>query len=434
MIFLVPLFLWIGTAAAAVVVALHFIVTHQPKAEAFPTARFVPESPVQAVSNTTRPTDLLLLLLRVFAVLCIAAALARPVLTSARNPLARIFLADVSDAAKNPNDVRDSVRRYFQKGDVLISLGSKPQLIAEPDSLSRKAGFSGNPSLSAGLITAIRSAATLRERADSISLVFVSALPEQSWDAVTDTIRSLWPGSVKVVRLVPRSDSATPKLASVRTTWIDDDPLRYSVALAAKTTGLASVQIVRQGIAAVSGGATIHWPVMERPQFSQAVSAKSYSALVVGDVVVVAPFKTSWDFPPDSLRGAKVWARWSDGTPAAIQHDTPSGCIRSVNIPVPSRGDLVIRPEFVEIVRRLSSGCASSITSGVLADSISARLQGGTAAASRNSFEAMPSQRSPFTTVLLVVGALLLIAEHFARRTRRAQVQPGAIEISRAAA
>lgn len=435
MSFLAPVFLWLGAGSAAAVVALHFIVTHQPRSEAFPTARFVPQSPVQAVSNATRPTDLFLLLLRVLAFLCAAAAMAKPVFTSGRAPLARIIIADISTASRQPDDVRDSAKKYFRKGDILVALDSRPRFVGEPDSLPQKSQSLEGPNLSAGLIAAIRSAAVLRDRADSIALILVSSLPLSAWDAATDTIRSLWPGAVQIVRVAPIADTIPPKGATVKGNWVDDDPLRYSVDLAVKRGRPSSAQVIKSGIASESAAnAIIHWPRTERPRFSRAAAVKLYTAFVVDDVVVVAPFKTAWEFPPDSLNGAKVVARWSDGTPAAIQRATPAGCILSVNIPVPVRGDLVIRPEFVGAVGQLLLACKVTPASGLLADSLTARLQGGAAAASRNAFQARPAQRSPFTAWLLFAATLLLVAELFARRSLRVPANRQEREIPRAAA
>ena len=49
MTFLSPIFLYLGVAAAAGAVALHFIVTRQPSSTPLPTARFVPVSSERGV-------------------------------------------------------------------------------------------------------------------------------------------------------------------------------------------------------------------------------------------------------------------------------------------------------------------------------------------------------------------------------------------------
>ena len=225
MTFLAPQFLWIGAAVAALVAAIHFIVTQQPRSEAFPTARFVPESPVQAVSRATRPTDLLLLLLRILAILSIAAAFAQPILSANRPTLAQIILADLSRSSRSISEVRDSSKKYFHPGDLLIAFDSIPRTI-DPDSLVGKSANTEAGNLSAALTYAIRSSAQLRDRADSVSLILISPLPAAAFDAATDTIRSLWPGAIQLVRIAPRERADVTTTLPVRAQFAADDPLR----------------------------------------------------------------------------------------------------------------------------------------------------------------------------------------------------------------
>ena len=98
MTFLAPMFFYMALGVAAGAVALHFIVTRQPTSSPLPTVRFVPPSAVRVTTVSPVPEDLPLLLVRVLAVLCIGAALARPVLVPHRRPVARVVLADVSRA------------------------------------------------------------------------------------------------------------------------------------------------------------------------------------------------------------------------------------------------------------------------------------------------------------------------------------------------
>ena len=63
-------------AAALAITALHFLSVRQPRVLLLPTARFVPERDARAVARQAKPSDLLLLLLRVIALLAAGAALA----------------------------------------------------------------------------------------------------------------------------------------------------------------------------------------------------------------------------------------------------------------------------------------------------------------------------------------------------------------------
>lgn len=361
MSFLAPQFLWLGFAVSALVVALHFIITRQPRSEAFPTARFVPDSPVQAVSRATRPTDLLLLLLRLLAIMSIAAAFARPILSPNRQSKARIILADVSRSSQSLAEVRDSVKKYFRSGDLVVGFDSAHRLVETPDSLVHGIGSSSVGNLSAALISALRASMQLREHADSVSLILVSALPAATLDPATDTIRSLWPGAINIVRVAPNrvADSATA--TPIRTDFAAGDPLRYSVELASKLPHAREIRVIRSGALPVGsdnpGEVLLHWPISERPRFSQSASTTVHGGLVVGKNVIVTPFRTSWEFPADSLKGATVIGRWVDGSAAAIQRIEGARCVRSTTIPVSSRGDLVIRPEFVVLVQSLLSSC-----------------------------------------------------------------------------
>lgn len=421
MTFLAPYFLWIGLAVSAITAALHFIVTRQPQSEPFPTARFVPDISVEAVSRARQPNDLLVLLLRLLAIMSIAAAFSGPILSPKRASTTRIILADLSKSSADISAVRDSAAKYFRPTDVLIGYDSFPRLLPAPDSIQTIQHGADVGRLSAALVSAIREGTRISERADSLSLVAISAFPSQSWDAATDTIRSLWPGAIQVVSVALSTSSESPQVAKVAPQLAAEDPLGYALALAAKQPHADQIRIVREGsqppTAAPAAGLTLHWPSAQRPLFARQSAATVHGALRTADAVVVAPFLTRWDFPPDSVQGLSVIARWEDGSPAAVQRNDGSRCERSANIPVPAKGDLVIRPEFVSVVQRLISPCASLSSFSPASVAALSSLQGGTAAAARESFPPSRSRRSPYTLWLLIAGAVFLVAEQFARRS-----------------
>lgn len=420
MTFLAPGFLWAGVAFSLGIVALHFIVTRQPKSEDFPTARFVPASSVEAVSRSQLPTDLFLLLLRVLAVLSVASALARPVLTVSRNQNARIVLADLSLSSAKIGDVRDSVSKYFRPNDVLVAFDSSARVYSSPDSFP-SVGVAPVGNLSAALIASLRSARKLRDQADSISLVVVSSLPSASWDAATDTLRAMWPGAIQVVRVAARNDSSEGSVRKFSSELGSADPLRFGLALASDAVHTPSGRLVRTGKVPSpdDGEIILHWPSSERPAFSSPAPATTHAGLVAGSVVQIASFTTHFEFTPDSARGARVVARWLDGAPAAIQRNVAGGCVRSVNIAVPQKGDLAIRPEFVAIVSQLISPCAFASSPAPLPDSVLAQLKGGNAAAARSAFAGDDEQTSPFTPWLLLAALMLLGLEQLLRRNSK---------------
>ena len=121
MTFLAPLFLAAGAAAAVTIVLLHFLARRRPRPAVLPTARFVPDDPARWPSRAPRPTDLLLLALRVLALAVIAAAFAQPVRDPDRVVTTRIVLLDRSRAVAAEQAARDSALSVLREGDALIA-------------------------------------------------------------------------------------------------------------------------------------------------------------------------------------------------------------------------------------------------------------------------------------------------------------------------
>ena len=124
MMFLAPAFLWGAIAVALGIVALHFIVTRQPQASVLPTARFVPDSAATATARNVRPSDLLLMLLRVLLVLAAGVALAKPVIQPSRRANGRIILMDASRSVASVCEAADSVRNLYRDGDAIVVFDS----------------------------------------------------------------------------------------------------------------------------------------------------------------------------------------------------------------------------------------------------------------------------------------------------------------------
>src|SRR5206468_10702246 len=101
MTFLAPMFLLGAVGIALGIVGLHFIVIRAPRSTVLPTARFVPETRATTVASATRPSDLLLMALRVLTVLAAGAALAKPVFQPGRRATAGVILVDVSRSVRD---------------------------------------------------------------------------------------------------------------------------------------------------------------------------------------------------------------------------------------------------------------------------------------------------------------------------------------------
>jgi hypothetical protein len=426
MIFLAPGFLFASIAVAAAIVALHFIVTRQPRSAILPTARFVPETRATTVAPARRPSDLLLMLLRVLLVLAAGAGLARPILTARRGAEARVILVDVSRSTRDSVAMRDSVRAIHRNQDAVVLFDSSARLVSEKvdDSIAglRATGRRGN--VSAALIAALRAGSALRDRADSLELVIVSPFAREEVDAATDTIRKLWPGRARLVRVAAPAVDTVAAPSPLTISPAADDPLAVTVGLA-RSTASASGRVDRgnassptSGVA--SGGPLIGWPASTRPRFAAPRALRdTVGGVMAGDAVVVSTFERQWFFPPDSLRGTEVIARWVDGEPAAVEKPDANGCVRSVAVPVTPVGDFVIRHDFVRFVALLSRPCAR-ITSLLPADpAVVAKLEGKGGLAPRSAFQPLTDAHSDLAPWLLALAIVAAIAELFVRRRGR---------------
>ena len=426
MTFLAPGFLWGAALIAAGIVALHFIVTRQPRASVLPTARFVPDSAATAIVRDARPSDLLLMLLRVLIVLAAGAALARPVIKPGRRADTRVFLMDRSRSVASVREAADSVKNLYRAGDAIIVFDSAARTLGVrgSDSLAsiRHADARGN--LSAALVASLREASVARDRADSLELVIVSAFAEEEHDAATDSIRKLWPGRARLVHVAAQPDSSPIGGGSIDSRASTDDPIVVSVALASKQAH-ANARIVRNASlssddtawASTAGNVLVTWPADTRPLFAvQRNSADQSGGIVSGDARVIAAFERRWIFPADSLRSGRVVARWADGDPAAIEKSIGQGCIRSVAIPVASAGDLVIRSEFIALVREIVAPCGESRSTKPLASTLIASLGGRGQLAASDAFTAREDIASPLAPWLLGIALAAALAELLVRR------------------
>jgi hypothetical protein len=426
MTFLAPGFLWAAALVAAGIVALHFIVTRQPRASILPTARFVPDSAATAIVRDPRPSDLLLMLLRVVIVLAAGAALAKPVIKPSRQADARVFMMDASRSVANVSEAADSVKKLYRAGDAIIVFDSAARSlgVSGSDSLASIRRVEARGNLSAALIASLREGSVVRDRADSLELVIVSPFAEEEHDAATDSIRKLWPGRARLVHVVARVDSAPVGAGVIELRSSSDDPLAVSVSLASKQQPRATIRIMRnaslsaEDMAWASGDGHVlaTWPSDGRPLFSVGRTPVDQSGgILSGDTRLIAGFERRWKFTTDSLGAARVIARWADGEPAAVERGIGKGCIRSVAIPVMAVGDLVIRPEFIALVREIAAPCGESRSTTPLASTI-ASLGGRGPLATNDAFAARRDIPSPLAPWLFGIALAAALAELVVRR------------------
>lgn len=430
MTFLAPGFFLASIAVAAAVIALHFIVTRQPRAGVLPTARFVPDLPATATARATRPSDLLLMLLRVLIVLAVGAGLGRPVFRPSRKASARVILADVSRNVTDAAALRDSVKRYYRDGDAVVAFDSSAHAISGrlSDTLAAIRPSKAAGSLSPGLIAAFRAASALRDNADSLELVIVSPLAASEIDAATDSIRSLWRGRARIVRAGISEVAVTPAAEPVQVRAAAGDPLSISVSRLGESAAAGS-RILRNApgpddLAWVEGGprALVEWPVNDRPRGAVArAKIDTVGAVVSGSSIVVSAFPRKWLYPADSTRGAEVVARWVDGEPAAVEWPQATGCVRSVAIPVNPVGDLVLSSGFVRFTSAMTRACIGNEPHAGISPAELSSLRGRGGLALRDAFKPRDDVRSTLAPWLLGLALVAAIAELFVRR-RMAEV------------
>ena len=425
MSFLFPGFLLAAGAVAAGAVLLHFIVTREPDQLELPTARFAPERTIQARARRLEPRDLLLLAIRVALVLAVGTALAGPLIPPARRDLVRIVMLDRSRAVLNPAEAADSARALLRPGDRLILFDTAATLVetGSSDTLAGLGRSSTAGRLSTALIAALRTASRIRERADSIELVLVSPLVGESVDAATDSIRALWPAAIRLVAVAPRSTSPRPMV-----TLESDpgDPLAIALPSPGGSGAEGAVRVLRRpatlGDSAWGnqpGRVLVVWPAdsVVAPGWTARVPDTA-GAVMAGEVVVVAPFVRRASGAAQR-QGDLVLARWVDGQSAAVESPLGQGCIRTVTIPVPVAGDLVLDPRFGKLVSVLTQVCGGAADLRPLEPTRRAGLAGEERSLRAAAAGIAPAERmtTPWSKWLLLAALLLLGLEAAARRT-----------------
>lgn len=387
MTFLFPGFLIAAGAVSFGVVLLHLLVTRQPRSETLPTVRFVPDVPARSTTVAIRPSDLWLLLLRVVMIMLIGAAFAQPQLKPKHQRIAHIVVIDASRAVASPREVADSAQRYAAGANAVILFDSTAHDVS-PRSVNDTLGaFRTHPrsvrrgALSPALIAALRAATRVRELADSIELVVVSPFAAEEQDAATQTVRSLWPGHIRTVRVATTSDStlvnqATAKRVTVQ--WAD------------------------------SGAASLWAP---RPHVD------TVGAVRAGDAVLVYPFVRRWRLAAPLDSATRVYARWVDGEPAAVEKVSGGSCVRSIAIPMPSVGDAILRPNFVRFLRGLSDPCGVTRDLSPLPQEFITAFEGPERLAPVTAIKPRAAQVTPLVPWLLAGALFLALLELLVRRT-----------------
>lgn len=436
--FAMPWLLGAGVMGAAVITALHFFSVRRPPELLLPTARFLDEGRVRAVSRSAQPSDLLLLLMRVAALLLASAAFAGPQCVSRSHRVARIVIADATWRSDTLGLLRSlgpaattSMFTRFVWSDSLDAMGAPTGLRVD---------------LSAALPMAVRAATALSTEhldVDSIRL-FVAAVPganveRESWRAW----RSVWPGAVTVVGDVSMTNDETPivRFDSVGA----DDVLRSAfatrLAMLARQPGsgpaaaLHEVFVRRSGRVFTppanveDGWIAIAWPENGVPAGWQ-VTRDTVGAVAAKGVALVASWARSSTPSVEAMRGARAIAWWSDGAVAATERAMGTGCVRDVGIVVPPSSDILLDANANGLMSALLAPCAGSARSvidvpeSILTDSLD-RTHGAAAPASHFRPSSAAGARSTprwLAPALLVFALVLLLAEWLFRDRRDTEI------------
>jgi hypothetical protein len=473
--------MWGTFVAALAVVAAHLLSISRPPELSFPTARFVPERTVPAVSRASRPTDVWLMMLRVLAVVCAGVAFAGVTVAPSRESVVTLVAVDARVAADTAalrralGDVtREAQRDNMQVVGIVSAFGVTPvdrvwdaeSVATSPISVLLGADASDSivpldhqdesVATSTLLLRARRAVPDFASAADSVRLLVLApsfgALRDVPDDALP-AVRAVWPGRVELRSVAVSSTSAAlrPARDAVTIRGANDDEVRAAFArwgdLPAVTTRVVRDSLkISDSLAAQNGEAVVVWVAGNAPKMTSTntdAEAIDASAVVANGVALVAPLRRVRELSADSALRAIAW--WNDGAPAAVEKRVGAGCIRVVGF-APPAGDALLtvpaRGVLAALVAECGAGASSVVTSGAVSDAASVDASGaasgassvqdsmtrlhmdsllvgtGGYAASRELRASLPAALSPLTRWLLLAAVALVVAEMVLARAR----------------
>lgn len=418
--FLFPWFAAGGLVAAGAMVVAHMIWARTRAPVPLPTTRFVPRLQERSAALERRPRDIPLLLLRASALALVGLALAAPVTAPRPGPTVRIAVADVSGSADPAGTVSRAREIAGSDGRVVVS-DTTVHVMEGGDAAYGAPAAAAPIALTAALVRTIREAAALGAQGNPVEISIVSGFPRGTVDSATAAVRALWPGTVQLVE-VPAPASAVGR-GAVRVRGDEDDPLRATAARLSSGSG-ASAVIVRDdvwtgpdSVTASRGAAVLHWPRTGRPaSFVATATVDTVGGLWVDGYTLVARFTRDAGLAADD--GARVAARWIDGSPAAVERRLGEGCIREIAIRVPDIGDLSISPGFRRIVTALTGPCGGARDGAPIDGAQRAMLLGEGPREITLSTASSWLVRSRLAAPLVLLALLALLVETGVRRRR----------------
>ncbi|MBX3133643.1 MAG: BatA domain-containing protein [Gemmatimonadaceae bacterium] len=413
MSFLAPWMLALGALAAVGAVALHLLSTRRPPARPLPTARFVPESEARAVARTSRPTDLLLLALRVAALLCIGAGFARPVWDGQGPALRTVWAVEWTSALADAEQLRADVLAGLGSHDTLVVFDTAARAMSREEFAALEAPGVRGARLSPMLVVATDVAPAIARGADSVALRVLSLFSGEMHDAATPALRAAWPGRANVVAVAGAVDTASASPPEVLPRDASD-PLLATLPSLLQARGGHAVRIRRGAalaadsawLAASADRVLLLWPRAALPD----------SALVADGVLFFEGDGPSLVAPLGRLPVGvgRVIARWRDGAPAAVERAAGGGCVREVGVALPEAGDLTLRAPFVRVLEALVTRCGGRREPPL--DSAALESFAGSGPLASADAIAKAQAHSELAPWLLAAALLLLLAEQWLRR------------------
>jgi len=446
-----PAFLVAGALAAQVPLLLHLIRRRPPNRSALPTTRFLADDPRTAI-RASRPTDLLLLALRVLLLLLAGAAFARPLWLPAPHGTREIVLLDRGTSAVSPAGWRRGVEEARRallapdgsaRGELILFDTTAARVPAARitaalfDSLASSASPSAEASYAAALAAVPTTVRDLRG-ADSIRVTLLSALRWGGWrDGIGELRPAAWRGSLLVRDLGIASAPPAPAdsirrpvavvgggrfvpLALSAAGWVLDDAPTGVLFQLAPLDG-AEEAAVRQR---VNGGATL---------VVDAGGVGSATFLPVDGPIGPATEDAGevWFSPELRLGGAErrvalrprpgatVLAAWDDGRPAAVTARVGRGCVVVFGTKLED-GALPLSPAFPLATDRLARGCDANARSPLAPLDRGAReILRGTGPATLAASGLATGGGTPLGRWLLGAALLVALAETFFAYRRR---------------
>ncbi|HYW08373.1 MAG TPA: BatA domain-containing protein, partial [Longimicrobium sp.] len=383
-----PAFLAAGALAALVPLLLHLIRRRPPNRAALPTTRFLTDDPRTSI-RASRPTDLLLLALRVLFLLLAGAAFARPLWVPAPRGTREIVLLDRGTSVANPAGWRrgvEAARRALlapdgsTRGELILfdTTATRVPTARITAALFDSLASSASPSAEVNYAAALRAVPpTVRELrgADSIRITLLSALRWGGWRDGIGALRPVaWPGTLVVRDLGIASAPSAPADSARRSVAVVGGGRFAGLALSAAGWVLEDIPtgVIFQLAPLDGAGAAA---VRQRVNAGATLVVDPSGAGAATFLPVDGPIARATDdagevwFSPElrlagaarrvALRprpGATVLAAWDDGRPAAVAARVGRGCVVVFGTKL-EEGALPLSPAFPLAMDRLARGC-----------------------------------------------------------------------------